>query len=118
MSAPSVRSAVLLGPVACIGCAPAPIVPSGPAFADSSGSRYMVSGGTFVVAQSSRKAAAIGQLAPQAVRDSCRADIHLSSLRVHAFAIWALALYWASVEVELEAAPVEVPAGVCWVPAP
>jgi hypothetical protein len=118
MSEPAVRTAVLLGPVACIGCAPAiAAVPLGPPITDSSLTSYMGGGGVGIYAwERKRVAPSLDLTLSRAVRDPCRADLRISRLRAGAYGLFALFVVKFNVSVDLESAAVAVPSGSCWAP--
>jgi hypothetical protein len=118
MSAPAVRTAVLLGPVACIGCAPTTAaVPLGPPITDSSLTSYMGAGGAGMYAwERKRVAPSLDVTLSRVVRDPCRADLRISRLRAGAYGLFALFVVKFNVSVDLESAAVAVPGGSCWAP--
>lgn len=102
---------VLIGPVACIGCAPA--APAGSALAsiqDRALARNMVGGSNGVWEKSrpnfARKIAAL-------VRDPCRIDVHVSRLSAGAVGVFALFFGMVSVDVQVDATANLVANGTC-----
>ena len=106
---------VLIGPVACVGCAAAAAV--GPSLApieDRSLARTMVGAGPGTTTTAweksrpnfARKVAAV-------VRDPCRIDVHVSRLSASAIGVFALFFAMTSVEVQVDATANLVVNGTC-----
>ncbi len=115
MSAPHVRSAVLVGPVACIGCAPAPLPAKRKVvFADAArSSRSIGSSQTFYVSSWEKLRPRLDQ-ASRIVPDHCRADLQVSLLRSDAIGLGAFAVFSSWLDIEREAYPIEIERGECW----
>jgi hypothetical protein len=102
---------VLIGPVACIGCAPG--VPVGPVLApieDRALARNMAGGSNAMWEKTrpnfARKIAAV-------VRNPCRVDVHVSQLRAGAVGVFALFFGMTSVDVQVTATANLVANGTC-----
>jgi hypothetical protein len=117
MSAGSARMPVLIGPVACIGCAPsptaAPPVTGAGMLVDSSSFKYMAAAYAWSWTRVQPK---IGRKTQAVPADPCSVNVHVAGLRASAFGVWALFFAMTSVEVEVHAIPMTVAGGSCYTP--
>jgi len=115
MTAQGAPVPVLIGPVACIGCSPAP--PAGPALArvqDRSLCRTMVAGGYGATNSTWEKTRpTLARKVAAVVRDPCRIDVHVSRLTAGALGVFALVFGMTSVDVQIDATANLVANGTC-----
>jgi hypothetical protein len=118
MSAGATRVPLLVGPVACIGCAPAPAPAwNGPPLADEVYFRGMFAGGSTGSMWSKEwKRPTLAQNADRVVRNPCLAQLHVSKIVASSFGVGALLFWMHSVAIEVEATPARVPNGSCGQP--
>jgi hypothetical protein len=118
MSAGVTRVPLLVGPVACIGCAPAPAPAwNGRPFADDVYFRGMFAGGaTGTMWSEEWKRPTLGPNADRVVRNPCVAQLHVSKIAASSFGVGALLFWMHSVAIEVEATPARVPNGSCGQP--
>lgn len=118
MSAGRTRVPLLVGPVACIGCAPAPAPPwNGPPLTDEVYFRGMFAGGAYGSMWSKEwKEPALARKADLVIKNPCLAQMHVSKIAASSFGIGALLFWMHSVAIEAEATPARVPNGSCGQP--
>src|SRR5262245_50414558 len=86
LSAPRARVPILIGPVACIGCAAAPPpAVSDPAPIQDGATQYSMSGVNEMPATSGGRYAKLDTKAEAAVPDPCRGEVRLSRVSATAF---------------------------------
>ena len=116
MSAQGAPVPVLVGPVACIGCAPSASepMPNGIRIEDRSMARYMAGGGSTVTASVWQKGVStLGHKVAAVVRDPCRIDIRVSKLTASGLGVFAVAFAMATVDVQVDATTAVVANGSC-----
>ena len=111
MSAPNARSPILIGPVACIGCAATPPPAAAAPLVDSSNFHYMASPYSWMY---QRRQPALASKIRALVADPCSADVQVSRLQASARGVFAFLFAMTSVEVEVQAIPRLVPGGSCY----
>jgi len=118
MSAQGATVPVLVGPVACIGCAPSGSEPpaNGVRIEDRSKARYMVGGGYVVTAMWQKGVSNLGHKVAAVVREPCRIDTHVSKLTASALGVFALVFAMTSVDVQADAVTTDVANGTCHPP--
>lgn len=102
---------VLIGPVACIGCAATPPSAAAAPLVDSSSFQYMASPYSWLYRR--RQPALAGKIRAL-VGDPCSADVQVSRLQASAWGVFAFLFAMTSVEVEVQATPRLVPGGSCY----
>src|SRR5262245_28278210 len=115
MSAHGTRVPALVGPVACIGCAPAPApVWLGPALQEEAYFQYLVAGGaTMTSSEWQRQRPMLARNAERVVRNPCAAEMHVRAIAASSFGIFGIFIGMQRVSVEVEATPAGVPNGWC-----
>ncbi len=118
MSAGTTRVPLLVGPVACIGCAPAPVPAwKGPPLAEEVYFRGMfAAGGRSAMWSKDWKQPTLERNADRVVRNPCLAELHVSKIAASSFGVGALIFWMHSVAIEVEATPARVPNGSCGQP--
>jgi hypothetical protein len=118
MSAGVTRVPLLVGPVACIGCAPAPAPAwNGPRLSDEVYFRGMFAGGSTGTMWSKEwKRPTLGRKADLAIKNPCVTQMHVSKIAASSFGVGALVFWMHSVAIEVEAIPARVPNGSCGQP--
>jgi hypothetical protein len=115
MSAEGARVPVLVGPVACIGCAPAPTpVWRGPPLEEEVYYHYLLTGGAGGSFRSREwKKPSLAHNASRVVTNPCLADMHVGKIAASAFGVAGLIIWTQRVSIEVEATPARVPHGWC-----
>ena len=118
MSAQGATVPVLIGPVACIGCAPSASeqTADGVRIEDRSNARYMIGGGYVTTVMWEKGVSNLGHKVAAVVRDPCRIDTHISKLTASALGVYAVAFAMTSVEVQVDAITAVVANGSCHPP--
>jgi hypothetical protein len=113
MSAASAGTPILIGPIACIGCAPTqpPSLSGEVPVVDSSSIQFMAAPNAWAW---TRVRPSMGRKTQDRVADRCRVDFQISSLHARAYGVWALFFAMTSVEVEVRATPRAVAGGSCY----
>ncbi len=105
---------ILLGPVACIGCAPSPPPPTNTPIADETHYEYLLGSGPTGTAWSKEtRRTMLGQKAFEAAGNKCRGELRVTRLAASAFDIFAFALAFYKVAIEVEAVATAVPQETC-----
>lgn len=120
MSAEGTRVPLLVGPVACIGCAPAPApVWSGPALKEETFYQYTMAGGPGVTSnQKAWRRPTLARSANRVILDPCIGEMHIRQLAASSLGVAGLFIWLQKVAVEVEATPARVLNGWCGTPPP
>ena len=115
MSGDGARVPLLVGPVACIGCAPAPTpVWRGPPLAEDVYYHYLLTGGAGGSFWSQEwKRPTLARNASRVVTNPCVADMHVQKIAASSFGIAGLVVWTQRVSIEVEATPARVLNGRC-----